>query len=277
MVTETRMRQSRLYLPDQHGELLLPPDAVFNPSQVEHNVNLETTGTVQLYSMGTRFEDIFGRVFRYVEFGGTVAQNSMVQAEAPDAEHDNMVIAAAVVAGAITMELDGGAGCCDDIVANEYAGGFLYSEALVSGIVYPIKSHDALDVSDGCVTGTFNLWTPVQTAIAAAASVRLVKSKFKEVIIAPHSTSTGMIIGSCAGSGAVDGRFGWVQTQGPAKVLTNGTVVVGEQVTITTAAADGAVSPAALDTDCENLGIVGTVIVVGPTTEWSLINLFGLE
>jgi hypothetical protein len=56
--------------------------------------------------------------------------------------------------------------------------------------------------------------------------------------------------------------------KGPAAVLTAGTVVVGNPVSVMTTA--GAVGPRA-ETDI--LSSVGTVIEVNVTTEYSLINL----
>lgn len=249
--------------------LQFPPDAVFDPPDMgapdllgNSNYGVQVTGATQYFSKGTRFQDVWGRVFRYVEFGGTIAQNSLVQAEAPDGDHDDIDIVAAVAGDTSVVTTT-----TITVLVNEYAGGWLFSELLVSGHAYPISSHAAFTTA----AATFNLWYAIQVAIAADADVSLVKSQYSEVIIAPHSTPTGALVGVCAGSGAGDGDFGWVQTRGLCKVLTNGTVVVGEPVTLGSTT-DGTVDPYNED-GTENLPIVGRVVNVGPTTEWSLIDI----
>jgi hypothetical protein len=100
-----------------------------------------------------------------------------------------------------------------------------------------------------------------------ASDISLVKSKFKEVIIAAAATAS-VTVGACSGSGAGDGDYGWVQTRGPAKVLTKGTVVIGNSVVLITTA--GSVGPPGSDDVSHR---VGQVIKVGPDTEFSLIDL----
>jgi len=258
MVTENRIRQKIVQGP--RGEIItFPPDAVFNANKsIPPDIDLELTGTTQLFSLGTKLEDVWGRVFRYVEYGGTIAQASMVEAEAPDGAHDDLDIVAAVVGDTAvvtttTVSLD----------VNEYAQGWLLSELLVSGIAYPIKSHLVYVTA----AATIQLWIPIRTSIAADADISLVKSKYKEVIIAA-AAAVAAVVGANAGTGAVDGRYGWVQTRGPAKVLTAGTAVIGEVVTVITTA--GAIGPTGADDVSMR---VGQVINVGPTTEWSLIDL----
>lgn len=249
------------------SRMWVPPDAVFTPTRgLDQDINIEETGTEQKFSLGTRLEDIFGRVFRYVEFGGTIAQASMVQAEVPAAEHDDLDLSAAVVAGDTAIEIASPASGTDDIITDEYAQGWLYAELVVSGIAYPIALNDAMDISEAG-SFTVTLFVPARTAIVVDSDISLVKSKFKEVIIAA-AAATAAVVGANVGSGAGDGDFGWVQTRGPAKVLTAGTAVIGEVVTVITTA--GAVGPTGADDVSQR---VGQVINVGPTTEWSLIDL----
>lgn len=246
----------------------MPPDANFtpvNPGSVD--IDLESSGTVQQFSIGTRLSDVWGRVFRYVEYGGTIAQASMVQGEAPDAVHDDLDLDTAAVAGDTSLKVASPASGTADFIADEYAAGWVYSELLVSGIAYPIKSHLLWDISTSDVL-TVDLWVPVRTAIVVDCDLSFVKSKYKEVIISAV-TPTASLIGSNAANGAVDGDFGWVQSVGPAKVLGAGTLIIGDAVIgITTA---GAVAPIA-DTDSQEPQL-GQVMNVGPTTTWSLIDL----
>jgi len=241
---------------------------VFAPkSPGDADIDLEESPTVQRFSIGTKLEDVWGRAFRYVEFGGTIAQASMVQSEAPDAVHDDLDLDTAAVAGDTALVVASPASGTADFIADEYAQGWVFSELLVSGIAYPIAAHLLWDIS-ASVALTVDLFVPVRTAIAANCDLSFVKSKYREVIISAVAP-TASLIGANAANGAVDGDFGWVQSVGPAKVLTAGTVVVGDGVIgITTA---GAVAPAA-NTDAQEVKL-GQVMNVGPTTEWSLIDL----
>ena len=66
------------------------------------------------------------------------------------------------------------------------------------------------------------------------------------------------------------GYYGWFQTSGPAAVLTNGTVVVGKNM-MTGSTTDGSGDVMADDSSAEFL--IGGVINVGATTEYSLVDL----
>ena len=146
-------------------------------------------------------------------------------------------------------------------------------ESLVSGLPMLIRTHLLWDIS-ASVALTVELWRPVRTAIAIDCDLSFVKSKYKEVIIQPHSTPTAALVGVNAGDGAVDGRFGWVQTKGVCKVLgdtTVGALLVGEMVTIDTTV-DGAVG--SYDEDgTENLPIVGRLMNFLDGAEWQLVDL----
>ena len=247
--------------------LWVPPDAVFAPIQaLPTDIDVELTGATQLFSLGTQMEDIWGRVFRYVEHGGTIAQNSMVDAEIPDVDHDNFDLVTAVVAGDTSILVDSPEAGTADFIVNEYAQGWVNAELVVGGIAYPIASHALWDIS-ATTDLTVYLFKPIRTAIAVNCDLSFTKSKFKEVIIAAAAAAS-QVVGVNSGSGAVDGRFGWVQTRGPAKVLTAGTVILGEAVVVITTA--GAVGPTGADDVSQR---VGQVIKVGPTTEWSFINV----
>jgi hypothetical protein len=254
-----RFSSSR-YVRSDGTSMWCPPDNVFRPQNpLSVDVNLESSDSTQQFSKGTRLEDAWGRVFRYVEYGATIAQASMVQAEGPNGSDDDLDIVAASAGDTSVVTTTTGS-----VSVNEYAQGWVYAEQVVSGIAYPISDH--LVYSSAAMT--FNLFVPIRTAIVADADISLVKSKYSEVIISGVAPSAS-VIGANAAHGAVDGDFGWVQTVGPAKVLTAGTVVIGDAVIgITTA---GAVAPAG-NTDAQEPQL-GQVMNVGPNTEWSLIDL----
>lgn len=275
MPTVGELQRGSVFQRSDGTTITFPPDAVF--SQVDpgaSDVNLELTQTTQLFSIGTKLEDVWGRVFRYVEYGGTIPQASLVQAEGPDAVHDDFDLATAASAGDESISVASPATGSADFIVNEYAQGWVYAELVVSGIVYPIAKHAAWDISASDAL-TVYLFRAVRTAITTDCDLSFVKSKFKEVIVQPHSTPTGAVVGTNAGSGAVDGRFGWVQTRGPGKVLGNtvaGALLVGEMVTVGTSA-DGSVDSYNED-GSENLVPVGRLInFVDTTGEFQLVDL----
>jgi hypothetical protein len=254
-----RFSSSR-YVRSDGTSMWCPPDNVFRPQNpLSVDVNLESSDSIQQFSKGTRLEDAWGRVFRYVEYGGTVPQANLTQAEGPNGSDDDLDIVAATAGDTSVVTTTTGS-----VSVNEYAQGWVYAEQVVSGIAYPISDH--LVYSSAAMT--FNLFVPIRTAIVADADISLVKSKYSEVIQAAVAP-TAALIGVNAANGAVDGDFGWVQTVGPAKVKTAGTVVIGDAVIgITTA---GSVAPAG-NTDAQEQQL-GQVMNVGPTGEWSLVDL----
>jgi hypothetical protein len=254
--------------------LTIPFDKVFDFGSLDvmpSNINEFTVGTTQLFPLGTRMQRD-DAVYRYVEFGGTTTVGDMIQAEAPDGAHDDLnptgsgtdygtagtAIGTTVLSIATSITL----------VVNEYAGGSLVVETNTGGgYRYKVLRNT---VSSG-TNSSVEIQTGLAIAIDSTSNVKLVKSKYKEVIEAP-TTLTGTVVGSSMGVGA-NGSFGWAQTNGPASVLTEGTVVIGQQVRCSEGTT-GAVTLQDYDEAGDaDLGTVGTCMDVGPTTEFSLIYL----
>ena len=247
----------------QQGEILwVPPHnlSAFNPRRIGvSDIDLEATGTVQAYPVGTALDDAWGRRFRYVKFGGTVAQNDLVAAEAPAGDWDEVDIVAAV-AGDTTVVTT----TSHTVAVNEWAGGWLGSEALVSGMLYPIIGNA---VASAAVV-TIYLGQPIRTAIAAGADLTVLKSPYMDVVQAPITTIAAQPVGVCVGSGAVDDDFGWLQTRGPGKVLAAASLVAGNTAVALLSAA-GNVGPASDATKVT----VGSVMNVGASGEWAFVYL----
>ena len=84
---------------------------------------------------------------------------------------------------------------------------------------------------------------------------------------------TESITGATLGVTVVDmaaSAYGWFAVSGPATVLTSGTLVVGNHAV--PLGAVGAVGPAAGDV----IQVIGVVMIVNVTTDYSLINLTGI-
>ncbi len=230
---------------------------------------LHVVTTLQKHAIGSAIWDPgYDSIYRYVEFGGTTKAGDLIQAEGPDAAHDDLDptgtgTGAGVAKGAAIISI------ADTItlVVNEYAGGFLAIEADTGvGYRYPVDSNE---VAAAAANANVVLRPPgLALAIDSTSDVKLVKSRYKEVLISP-TTLTAVLVGFGLGIGA-DGSFGWVQTRGPASALTDGTVVIGQHVRASDGTA-GAVEPLDRDGTAEDEPEVGYVMDVGPTGEQSLV------
>ena len=167
-----------------------------------------------------------GRVFRYVENGGTaIGEGLVVASEAPAGNHDeDLVVATSGSAGGTTIGVTlGGTEAAKDL----YAEGYLFSNlaSTTPHEMYKIKGHPAIGSSG---TGTITIDEPdgFQTAITAGTDkVGLIKSPYKDIVVAPESV-TGRWIGvTCADLEA--NYFGWVQVAGLASVKVEGTSAIG--------------------------------------------------
>ncbi len=258
----------------EHGYIYMPArDAVFTgqiqgvEQMLVQNDLRQVTGAQKFPIGSLLWNPTDDAKFRYVEFGGTIASGFLAQAEAPDAAHDDLNsngtgTGASQAIGSTLISLSD----TITLVVNEYAGGKLALEiGTGGGHHYPIKSHDA--PADNSL---FILEEPGLAVAISGATVTLVKSRYKEVIINP-TDSTADIVGVSLGVGA-DGSFGWVQTRGVAMVSTDGTVVVGDHVRASDGTA-GEVEPLDRDGTAEDEVEVGRVVNVGPDNEFSLIYL----
>lgn len=268
-MANTKIRHSVYNLPDG-SQLTYPLDLNFDwsgRSVIPANIDVYDVDTVQKFPLGTKLvrgDD----AYRYVEFGGTTAAGDVLQQEAPDAAHDDLNASGGdVAAGSTVLTLVTSV----TLVENEYAGGSLVVETDTgAGYRYEILKNDAASAAAGA---TITIRDGLAVAIDSTSDVKLVKSRFKEVIELPTSI-TGALAGISIGVGA-DGSFGWMQTGGDAAVFTNGTVVIGQHVRAAGATAAGAVQALDRDGTAEDEASLGVVVDVGPTTEFSLVRLSG--
>ena len=248
----------------------IPYDEVFNwgnKSPLPTNLNPFDVGTAQLYPLGFKVM-LNDRTYRYVEFGGTTKAGDVCQREGPDAAHDDLAVAAAAI-GATVLTIS----TAITLVVNEYVGGSLNAEADTGlGYNYMVLKHD-VDAAAGGATVTIT--PPLAIAVDTSSDIKLVKSAYKEVIIAP-TTLTGAVVGISCCVGA-DGSFGFVQTTGDATVLTDGTLVIGQVARVSETTAGSAAAQDYDEAADADFGAIGRVVDVGPTTEQSIVRLDGFE
>jgi hypothetical protein len=203
------------------------------------------------------------RIFKLAKAGAVdLAAGKAVQGAVPVANHLNCSVAEATAVGATRIKVTLGATAA---TANQYAEGTLHvNDVDGEGYVYRIKSHDAIDSAG---TGYFNLYDEVAKALTTNSQVTLTANLYSGVVIAPNGGLTAAI----AGVPPVDvtaAYYFWCQVAGPAAVLTQGTVVIGQKVGLG-GTTDGACGPVAADVTVT----WGYVMRVNASTEYSLIFL----
>ena len=205
------------------------------------------------------------RVFRYGKVGGVaLTAGKLVQTiVGTKADHQDLAPTANVAAGeyAISVETAG-----TDLTLNQYAGGYLFvNDAAGEGQCLKIASNPAHDhSSDPSVVITCH--DALATAITTSSKVSLMSDPWSGLVVAP-AAETGAVMGVPVVDMALS-AYGWFQTYGPAAVLTVGTLVLGHNA-VRSATVAGGVAPATSDI----LDIVGTVMLVDVTTDYSLIKL----
>ena len=224
-----------------------------------------TSGASQLFPLGSRL--LYGNtVYRYGRLGsGAVTAGKCVTHAASIAHHFDLTPTAGVAAGetAISVETAG-----TDITLNQYAGGYLYiNDAAGEGQMLRIESNPAHDHSDD-PSIVITCYDDLATAITTSSRVTLIADP-NSALIGQAATTTGATMGVTVVDIAAT-HYGWFAVSGPATVLTSGTLVVGNHAV--PLGAVGAVGPAAGDV----IQVIGVVMIVNVTTDYSLINLTGI-
>jgi len=224
-----------------------------------------TSGATQLFPLGSQL--LYGNTtYRYCKMAAVaVTAGKCVTHAASIADHFDLTPTAGVAAGetAISVETAG-----TDITLNQYAGGYLYvNDAAGEGQMLRIRSNPAHDHSaDASIIIT--TYDDLATAITTSSRITLIADPLS-ALIGQAATTTGATMGVTVVDMAAS-YYGWFAVSGPATVLTSGTLVVGNHAV--PLGAVGAVGPAAGDV----IQVIGTVMIVNVTTDYSLINLYGI-
>jgi hypothetical protein len=215
------------------------------------------------------------REYRYAKAGATIPAGNVCQTrlKAHATNHLDLDCAAAPI-GATTVAVETAG---TNIVANEYAGGYLYvNDGTGEGLAYKVKSHPA-HVHATDATCVITLYDPIKVALVASGTskVSLAHNKYEKIIKAPGTSPlTGEVVG-VASSVLASGNYFWLQVKGPAAVLVSGTVVIGDSVCVTISGGTaGAVIARAADGAAQRVSrSVGQVMQVNASTDYALIDL----
>jgi len=243
-----------------------PADSIVGKGGSQYGtVDPFTSGLTKLFPLGSRL--LYGNtVYAYGRLAAVaVTAGKCVTHAASIAHHFDLTPTAGVAAGetAISVETAG-----TDITLNQYAGGYLYvNDAAGEGQMLRIESNPAHDHSaDPSIVIT--CYDDLATAITTSSRITLIPDPRSGQIV-QAATTTGATLGVTVVDMAAS-AYGWFSVSGPATVLTSGTLVVGNHAVPLGAA--GAVGPAAGDV----IQVIGTVMIVNVTTDYSLINLTGI-
>jgi len=243
-----------------------PADFIVGKGGSQYNtVDPFTSGLSELFPLGSRL--LYGNtVYAYGRLAATaVTAGKCVTHAGSIAHHFDLTPTAGVAAGetAISVETAG-----TDITLNQYANGYLYvNDAAGEGQMLRIKSNPAHDHSaDPSIVIT--CYDDLATAITTSSRITLIPDPRSGQIV-QAATTTGATLGVTIVDMAAS-AYGWFAVSGPATVLTSGTLVVGNHAV--PLGAPGAVGPAAGDV----IQVIGTVMIVNVTTDYSLINLAGI-
>ena len=204
-----------------------------------------TDEATQRHPLGTGAEDRFGRMFRYVEVGGSdLVVGNLLQHPAQIANHQDLTPSAAAIGDRLITVTPGATGG----EANLYAGGIAVIDTTPGlGYSYPISGHAAITALTAFDVNLARGWE-IAVALTGSSRVSLYSNPFRNVIQMP-TTATGAPVGVCVYIITAD-QFGWVCTRGPCGVLVAGTPAVGTGVTNSGSVA-GAVAASGADTTSE--------------------------
>lgn len=228
--------------------------------------DLTHNSSIQMHNLGERAVTPDGRSFRYVKVGGTAtAIGKLYQAPAEVTNHQNLAPTADVAAGDTSFTVTLGATAAS---ANQYAGGWAVV-AITPGVgqMLKIKNHPAANAN---ATLLLTLEDPVGIALTTAASkIDLVSNPYNGIILNPAAASSATVGGAVQIITA--GNFGWLQVGGPACLLADGAITVGNTVVASNAVA-GAVEEGLDATDQQ--AVVGRAMTGIATTDHGAVMMY---
>ena len=224
--------------------------------------------TTQGVSLGTRYEDQYGRVFYYAYAATAVGRGKVARAAAVIANHNNMSFqtAPAVDDKSVKVTLGGTAATAD-----QYKDGWLVvQDGTGEGRAYRIEGHGA----QATTTGTLEVFLaePIDTAGALSESnVDLIYNHYDELLPPADNGQAYIPVGVpiCVG-GLGASEYGYIQTWGPCSVWQDDTTTLGDQLTWGAGTGTGQVE----NRDAITESLIGNVgPAVGVATEYQLIDL----
>lgn len=213
---------------------------------------LSTVTSTKTESYGIVGNTADGRRYRYVQYGGTVAAGNLVIAPTLTANHQNIAVQTAALAGSTSVTVTLGAAAA---TADQYAEGLLVVNVTGSAIpsIRKIKGNSA-GASGAVITVFLDTREPLLYNLTTSNTVSLIPQRFSSVTA---SATAGFPVGIAVAS-ATAGQYGWVQTFGESTVVND---------------AAGALS--ALGKIKQSLTVAGAIVASTAATDIQIGNMIG--
>ena len=189
------------------------------------------------YAIGTRVMRIDGNEYVYSHFGADVNRGVIVAVDASESsvvDTDNAIVAPA---SAQTMT-DGTIGnkfieiTLASVTADQFAGGyFVTTDDVGEGYTYRIKGNTA---TGNPTTGNFRLelHDKLQVAVDGTTDFAIQASLYANLEIATAATDIALAGVTVSTMDVSEQAYGWVLAKGISGVLQDGTIAIGDQVTL---------------------------------------------
>ncbi len=201
------------------------------------------------FAIGTRLERQDGNVYVYSHFGADVNRGVLVAVDASESsvvDTDNVIIAPA----SAQTTTDGTLGSkfieitLASVTANQFSGGyFVTTDDTGEGYTYRIKGNTA---TDDPASGNFRLelHEPLQVAVDGTTDFAIQGSLYANLEIATAATDIALAGVTCQTMDVSEQAYGWVCVKGVVGILQDGTIAIGDMVTLSDGT-NGAVQAAA--------------------------------
>lgn len=185
-----------------------------------------------------------GRVFRFSLADSTALVAALLnQAAIPEvAKYGDQAVGTIAVGETV---LTGVGSATSNLAASELINGYCWSEQTTQ-LGPAARIEDNTLITAAAETGTITLHNPLSVAIAAGDTISYIRNTWRNVIVYP-TTETGQVAGVTV-SAIPASNYGWLQTAGPAKIQTSGSIVVTAPI-IGAGAAAGEVTVGSAATD----------------------------
>ena len=239
-----------------------------------------STSKIGSLPLGTRMELPDGRTFRHARVGGTALVSGKLyegKAAETNAIYTDATVApnaAAINATSISITNSG-----TILAAGVFNDGYLWTASSVGtgvGYVYKVKSHAA---GTAASTIVINLYENDKVAVAlesGTTTVGLRRNEYDLVVLTVASTVRTNTLCGVSCSSAAASSYVWLQTKGPAAVLSDGALLIGQGCVASTVAA-GAVGPVAgtaAGTTWSANHVIGQVMAVAAASlKYALIDI----
>ena len=226
----------------------------------------------QKQKLGTRAVLPDGRVFYYAENSGAAITTAgqLVDGIAAVGAHDGDLATAALAAGSLTVTTTTSL----TVTKDQYKDGYLFiNDNAAQGEVYRVKSNTAVASAAGCEI-TIDESDGIRTAFTAATQFGLMYPPYKDIKLMDNDgTMTTGPLGVTTIAVTAD-YFCWIQTAGPAAVLSGAaTFVVGDAVGISKADENGAIDlwDASTEEDSRPIGHAMGIPAVDTDNAWVML------